>query len=59
MSDVIAGLVGLALSLARILPRLPGFCHLSHLWRHRFVRVASVGEAAVSEFRLQQQTEAL
>ncbi len=50
MSDGIAGLVGLALSLARILPRLPGFCHLSHRWRRRFARVASVGEAAVSEF---------
>ncbi len=48
ISDGIAGLVGLALSLARIPPRLPRFCPLSHRRRRRFVRVASVGEAAVS-----------
>ncbi len=50
MSDGIAGLVGLALSLAHMPPRLLRFCPLSHRRRHRFVRVASVGEAAVSEF---------
>ncbi len=40
-----AGLVGLALSLARIPPR---FRPLSHRLRRCLVRVASVGEAAVS-----------
>ncbi len=43
-----AGLVGLALSLARIPPRLPRFRPLSHRLRRCLVRVASVGEAAVS-----------
>ncbi len=41
MSDGIAGLVGLALCLARIPPRLPRFCPLSHRRRRRFVQVAS------------------
>ncbi len=50
MSDGIAGLVGLALSLAHIPLCLPGFCPLSHHRRRRFVRAASVGEAAVSGF---------
>ncbi len=50
MSDGIAGLVGLALSLARIPPRLPRFCPLSHRRCRHFVRVASVGKAAVSGF---------
>ncbi len=45
-----AGLVGLALSLARIPPCLPRFRPLSHRLRCRLVRVASVGEAAVSRF---------
>ncbi len=44
VSDGITGLVGLALSLARIPPHLPCFCPLSHRRRRRFVRVASVGE---------------
>ncbi len=43
-----AGLVGLALSLARIPPSLPRFRPLSHRLRRCLVRVASVGEAAVS-----------
>ncbi len=42
--------MGLALSLARIPPRLPRFRPLSHRLRRRLVRVASVGEAAVSRF---------
>ncbi len=50
MSYVIAGLVGIALSLARIPPRLLRFCPLSHRWRRRFVQVASVGEAAAFGF---------
>ncbi len=50
MSDGIAGLVGLALSLPRIPPCLPCFCPLPHRRRRRFVRVASVDEAAVSGF---------
>ncbi len=45
--DGIAGLLGLALSLARI-PLC--FCPLSHRWCRRFVRAASVGVATVSGF---------
>ncbi len=48
MSVERAGLVGLALSLARIPPRLPRFRPLSHRLRRRLVRIASVSEAAVS-----------
>ncbi len=40
MSDGIAGLVGLALNLARIPPRLPRFCPLSHCRHRSFVLVA-------------------
>ncbi len=50
MSDGISGLVGLALSLARMPPCLRRFCPLSHCRRCLFVQVASVGEAAVSVF---------
>ncbi len=41
-----AGLVGLALSLARIPPRLPRFRTLSHRLRRRLARIASVSEPA-------------
>ncbi len=43
-----AGLVGLALSLTRIPPRLPRFRPFSHRLRRCLVRVASVIEAAAS-----------
>ncbi len=49
-----AGLVGLALSLARIPPRLPRFRPLSHRLRRCLVWVASVGEGRGLEVRLQQ-----
>ncbi len=50
MSDGIAGLVELALSLAHISPLLLHFCPLWHRRRRCFVRVASVDEAAVLGF---------
>ncbi len=47
MSDGIAGLVGLAPSQARIIPRLPRICPLSHCRRRHFEQVALIGEATV------------